>query len=77
MRGPRRLAQNAATTLHRTLYKASGGKIGGRMFGADVLLLRTRGRKSGKPRESPLMYLPDGNRMVLVASNGGAPKHPS
>ena len=47
------------------------------MFGAPVLLLTTTGRKSGKKRTIPLLYLEDGVNLVVVASNGGAPRHPA
>ena len=44
----------------------------GRFRGAPVLLLTTTGRKTGKQRTTPLMYLVDGERWVVVASDGGA-----
>lgn len=44
--------------------------------GIPVCLLTTAGRKTGQPRTSPLVYLADGDRIVLVASQGGLPKHP-
>jgi deazaflavin-dependent oxidoreductase (nitroreductase family) len=47
------------------------------MVGASVLLLTTAGRKSGKERTVPLLYLEDGENMVVVASNGGSPNHPA
>jgi F420H(2)-dependent quinone reductase len=59
------------------LYRRSGGKIGGRMFGAPVLLLTTTGRKSGRSWTVPLMYQTDGDRWLIIASNGGSPKHPA
>jgi F420H(2)-dependent quinone reductase len=59
------------------LYRRSGGKIGGTMFGAPVLLLTTTGRKSGRVWTVPVMYQPDGGRWVVVASNGGKPRHPA
>lgn len=59
------------------LYRRSGGKIGGRMAGAPVLLLTTSGRKSGRPWTVPLMYQADGDRWVIIASNGGRPRHPA
>jgi deazaflavin-dependent oxidoreductase (nitroreductase family) len=62
---------------HRGLYRASGGKLGGTMKGVPILLLRVRGRKSGKLRTMPLMYTRDGENLVLVASKGGAPRHPA
>ena len=47
------------------------------MFGAPVLLLNTTGRKSGQRRTTPLLYLRDGEDFVVVASYGGAPRHPA
>jgi len=47
------------------------------MFGGPVLLLNTTGRKSGQRRTTPLLYARDGEDFVLIASNGGAPKHPA
>lgn len=58
------------------LYRASGGKLGASMRGAPVLLLTTRGRKSGQPRTVPLIYLRDGDDYAIVASKGGWPEHP-
>lgn len=55
-------------------FRANGGKVGG---GAELLLLHTTGAKSGEPRLTPLAYLKDGNRLVVIASNGGASKHPA
>jgi deazaflavin-dependent oxidoreductase (nitroreductase family) len=63
--------------LHTALYRLTGGRLGGKAFGAPVLLLSTRGRKSGKLRTNPLLYLQDGDRAVIVASKGGAPRHPA
>jgi deazaflavin-dependent oxidoreductase (nitroreductase family) len=59
------------------LYRRSGGRIGGRMFGAPVLLLSTTGRRSGRPWTVPLVYQTDGDRWVIVASNAGNPWHPA
>ncbi len=59
------------------LYRLTGGKIGGRWLGgAPVLLLTTIGRKSGRPRATPLLYLRDGEHVVIVASKGGMSHHP-
>lgn len=59
------------------LYKKTDGKIGGKFLqGAPVALLTTIGRKTGEPRVSPLLYLREGNRIVLVASKGGSATHP-
>jgi len=59
------------------LYRRSGGRIGGKMFGAPVLLLTSTGRRSGRPWTNPLLYQPDGDRFVIIASNGGSDKHPA
>jgi deazaflavin-dependent oxidoreductase (nitroreductase family) len=65
------------STLNVWAYRASGGRIGGRFLrGAPVCLVTTRGRKSGEPRVAPLLYLADGERVVIVASKGGMAKHP-
>ncbi|CAG7592086.1 MULTISPECIES: nitroreductase family deazaflavin-dependent oxidoreductase [Rhodococcus] len=65
------------------LYRRTGGRLGskwrvGSAFprGLPVCLLTTTGRKSGEPRISPLLFLEDGDRIILVASQGGLPKHP-
>ncbi len=68
--------QRVVTGVHTLLYSLSSGRIGGRIVGSPVLLLTTIGRRSGKNRTLPLLYLADGATVVLVASNGGAAKHP-
>lgn len=68
--------QKWAAKLHASLFRATGGKVGGRLVGSPVLLLVATGRKSGLRRTTPLLYLQDGGRQVIVASNGGAAKHP-
>jgi deazaflavin-dependent oxidoreductase (nitroreductase family) len=63
--------------LNTWLYRVSGGRLGGTWLqGAPILLLTTWGRKSGEPRTTPLLYLRDGNDLVLVASKGGMSHHP-
>jgi deazaflavin-dependent oxidoreductase (nitroreductase family) len=57
---------------HNATYRVSGGRLGGRMNGVPVLLLTTTGRKSGKPRTAPLLFVRDGETIVVVASNGGS-----
>ena len=59
------------------LYRRTGGQIGGRVRRAPILLLTTTGRRSGKPRTTPLLYLLDGENLVVVASSGGSPRHPA
>ncbi len=68
--------QRFVTNIHTFFYRLTGGRIGGRMVGSPVLLLTTIGRKSGKERTLPLLYLADDDTVVLVASNGGTAKHP-
>ncbi len=63
-------------TIITTLYRVTGGKIGGHMNGGDVLLLTTVGRKSGEKRTTPVMYLRDGDGYLIAASAAGAPKSP-
>ncbi len=57
-------------------FRANGGKVGKIYEGASLLLLTTTGKKSGKPRTTPLGYKLDGDRFVVVASFMSAPKHP-
>jgi deazaflavin-dependent oxidoreductase (nitroreductase family) len=68
---------NRFTATHVALYRMSGGRVGRTMGGVPILLLDHVGRKSGERRTLPLMYAPDGDDFVLVASYGGAPKHPA
>ena len=63
--------------IHRTLYRATGGRIGGRLAGMDMLLLTVRGRKTGKPRTVPLACFPDGEDRLVVASNNGLDHDPA
>jgi deazaflavin-dependent oxidoreductase (nitroreductase family) len=67
----------AMSALNRWVFRLSGGRLGSRFLrGAPVGLLTTTGRKSGQQRTTPLIYLEDAGRVVLVASQGGFPKHP-
>ena len=72
-----RLVFLIAKTLHGALYRLTGGRLGARVAGLPVLLLTTTGRKSGKRRTVPLSFLPAGDAYVVVASKGGAPRHPA
>jgi len=67
---------NTSVKGHTAIFRLTGGRIGGRVVGGPVLLLHHVGARSGKHRISPLLYLPDGERMVIVASKGGYTKHP-
>lgn len=57
-------------------FRANAGKVGGYFEGATLLLLRTRGVKTGLPRTKPLVYLPVGDRFVVFGTNGGSPSEP-
>lgn len=57
-------------------FRQNEGRVGGQFEGAPLLLLTTTGRRSGEPRINPMMYLADGDRLLVFASKGGAPTHP-
>ena len=57
-------------------FRTNEGKVGPPFEGAPMVLLTTRGAKSGLPRTAPLVYLADGARIVIFASKAGAPTHP-
>ncbi len=57
-------------------FRANEGRVGGDFEGAPLLLLHTTGARSGTERINPLMYLDDGDRLVVFASKGGAPSNP-
>ena len=63
--------------VHRFLYRRSGGRIGRRLLRQPTLLLTTTGWRSGQPRQTPLFYLEDGDRLVVVASNLGSDRDPA
>jgi len=58
-------------------FRANGGKVGGQFEGAPLLLLTTKGAKSGETRTTPVVYLKDGERLVIFASKAGAPTNPA
>ena len=57
-------------------YESSGGKEGGTLEGKPVIILTTRGRRSGKVRKTALMRVEHDGHYAVVASMGGAPQHP-
>ncbi|MCL4395014.1 MAG: nitroreductase family deazaflavin-dependent oxidoreductase [Chloroflexi bacterium] len=63
--------------FNKSLYRLSGGRLGSRMGGQSVLLLRTVGRKSGKERVTPLSYYRDEDDYLVVASNWGKEMEPA
>jgi len=63
--------------LNVPLYRITRGRIGGRVGRAPVLLLTTTGRKSGEPRTAPVLFLPDGERLLVIGSNAGNDRPPA
>lgn len=57
-------------------FRANAGRLGGNFEGAPMLLLHTTGAKSGRERVNPMMYLRDGERVLVFASKAGADTHP-
>ncbi len=57
-------------------FRANSGKVGGPFAGRTLLLLHTMGAKSGQERINPVAYVTDGDRLVIIASKGGAPTNP-
>ena len=62
---------------HVRVYRETAGERGFHWRGTTILLLTTRGRKSGEVRTTPLIHRVDGDRWIVVASKGGAPENPS
>ena len=68
-----------AAGVHTLAYRATGGMVGHRIPGlrAPILLLEHVGAKSGKRRTTPLLYIPDGDNVAIIASKGGHPRNPA
>jgi deazaflavin-dependent oxidoreductase (nitroreductase family) len=67
---------NVANRIDPALLRASRGRLS-LAVGQPVLLLTTRGARTGQPRSTPLLYGSDGDQLVLVASKAGSPQHPA
>jgi deazaflavin-dependent oxidoreductase (nitroreductase family) len=63
--------------MHVFIYRLTRGALGGKVWGMDVLLLTTTGRRSGKDRTTPLSFLSDDGAYVVVGSNGGRASDPA
>lgn len=70
------LAVHVANPIDRRLIPLTGGRFG-LYLGQPVGVLETVGARSGEPRRTPLLYLDQGERVVLVASKAGSPRHPA
>lgn len=57
-------------------FRANGGEVGGQFAGAPMVILHTTGARTGREHVNPLVYLADGDRIVVFASKGGAPSNP-
>jgi F420H(2)-dependent quinone reductase len=68
---------NLMTRVHVEAYRRTGGRVGNRWQGAPILLLEHVGRKSGNRRTTPLLYLEDGDDLVIVGSRGGSDAPPA
>jgi deazaflavin-dependent oxidoreductase (nitroreductase family) len=64
-------------SVHQLVYRLTGGTIGANFRGGQILLLTTIGRKTGKARTWPLAYFRDGEKLVIVGSNGGLDRDPA
>src|SRR5919107_740238 len=62
---------------HVRRYRETGGEVGYLWEGVPTLILTTTGRRSGEQRPMALIFGRDGDRLVVVASKGGAPRHPA
>ncbi len=58
-------------------FRANSGKVTGQFANAPLLLITTKGARTGEIRTTPLVYSKDGENLVVIASMGGAPRHPS
>lgn len=67
----------ASGKLNVPLYRLSGGRIGNKVGRAPVLLLTTTGRRSGQKRTAPVLYLADGERLIVIGSNAGNKNEPA
>lgn len=67
----------AVGKLNVPIYRATRGRVLGRVGKAPVLLLTTTGRKSGQRRTAPVLYMRDGQRVVVIGSNAGNPRPPA
>jgi F420H(2)-dependent quinone reductase len=72
----RRWLIRAMSKTHLLIHRLSRGRLLGRVAGMPVLLLTTTGRRSDKPRTTPLTFFRDGANLVVIASNGGAERPP-
>jgi F420H(2)-dependent quinone reductase len=66
-----------ASRAHAWIVRRSGGRLGGRALGADILVLHTIGRRSGQPRDAPMFFVPHHSGFAVVASNAASKRTPA
>jgi deazaflavin-dependent oxidoreductase (nitroreductase family) len=66
-----------ATQAHAWIVRRTGGRLGGRALGGDILVLRTTGRRSGQQRDAPLLFVHHGDGFAIVASNAASERTPA
>ncbi len=71
-----KLALRTANRMHVGLYRITRGRFANRVAGLPILLITTRGRKTGKLHTNPVVYLRDGDDFLVSASSGGMDWHP-
>lgn len=74
---PKRTLMRLFARTHVAVYRATDGRVGGRIFGHPALLLTVVGRRTGRERTTPLMYFEDGDALIVMASANGAAKDPA
>ena len=62
--------------VHLAVYRATNGRLSSKLAGQHMLLLTTKGRRTGKRRTVPLLYVPDGADMIVIGSNWGGQRNP-
>jgi F420H(2)-dependent quinone reductase len=70
-------ALKAFGKLNVPLYRISRGRLFGQVAGTPILLLTTIGRRSGQTRTAPVVYLPEGDRLIVIGSNAGHKNAPA
>jgi len=75
--GPGKAVGRTMMRLIVWLYRRTGGRVGGSMRGAPVLLITSTGRRSGRPWTTPVIYQADGDGWVVIGSNAGSTRHPA
>jgi deazaflavin-dependent oxidoreductase (nitroreductase family) len=71
------VVERIAVRAHRSLYRRTNGRLGGRLRGASLLVLFTTGRRTGARRASVLVYIEDGDDLIIAATNRGRAHEPS